>query len=270
MVFYEYFLKSSIGDSEWKDICLKPETGPTMPLVNRPLEAFAMIMFENNYMAWLLCAKRELGDDLVTDYDEDKVQGTMKYFTEDLLKDMEVDLIDMPPDITEFIVSEEEEKRLLVSSTEPRHIPLKTLREEQLVEVRLDAAMNRQYKELIKELQKEANNPNQEQEKDGEALEKKRKERRKTLKKFRVFTNPTEPANVYKGWSKDTPVIQTKIVAQLREDDLKYQQFRAAYRLNFRMRNEKQSRKRRSIQEEPEFDKDELYNENTVQQRVEI
>jgi hypothetical protein len=177
-------------------------------------------------------------------------------------------LFDMPPDTTEFIVSEEEEKRLLVSSSEPRHSPLKTLREEQLVQVQLDAAMNRQYKELIKELQKEANTLGQEE--DSTALEKKRKERRATMKKFRVFTNPTEPANVYKGWSKDTPVIQTKIVAQLREDDLKYQQFRAAYRLNFRIRNEKQSRKRQSIQEEPEFDEDELYRENTVRQRVEI
>ena len=98
MVFYEYFLKSCVGDSEWKDVCFNPDENDSEAMVNPQLEAFASIMLENNYFPWLLNAKEEYAEKLVTDYDTSDVRSTMKtYFADNYMNGIELDFMEIPP-----------------------------------------------------------------------------------------------------------------------------------------------------------------------------
>jgi hypothetical protein len=93
-VFYDYFLKSAIGDDEWKQ-----RTG-MYPVVQQrkrkrtsiegaaastpirrdkrmatPLDkAFALVMLKNNYFAWLRKAKEGMHSTMLTDFDSQLLQ----------------------------------------------------------------------------------------------------------------------------------------------------------------------------------------------------
>ena len=64
-VFYEYFYKAAVGESWWKD-CMKKIDGR---IGNDTTEAFALLLFANNYKAWLYEEKIKHGDELWTEYD---------------------------------------------------------------------------------------------------------------------------------------------------------------------------------------------------------
>ena len=68
VIFYDYFVKSSVGDSAWKEACLEA-VDPTEPIAVPQGESFALLLLKNNYFAWLWEAKTSLGDRLITDYD---------------------------------------------------------------------------------------------------------------------------------------------------------------------------------------------------------
>jgi hypothetical protein len=79
-VFHKYFVRAVIGDEEWKKSYRsgrESHTGGDSTITTQyrdqlcsPLdEAFALIMLQNNYFSWLLEAKEEMGEHLVTDYD---------------------------------------------------------------------------------------------------------------------------------------------------------------------------------------------------------
>ena len=69
-MFYEYFYKSSVGDSRWRRAC-EEEKVLSSPLGSIQSEAFAMLQLKNNYFAWLLEAKERMQEHLITDYDPD-------------------------------------------------------------------------------------------------------------------------------------------------------------------------------------------------------
>jgi hypothetical protein len=85
VIFYDYFVKSSVGDSAWKRSCLEAEDA-TDQIVNPQGEAFALILLKNNYFAWLWEAKLALGDRLVTDYDTPKEREFVGEMTDVVLK----------------------------------------------------------------------------------------------------------------------------------------------------------------------------------------
>jgi hypothetical protein len=93
-VFYEYFLKSAIGDDEWKQrtgmhpvvqqrkrkrTSIKGAAAST-PIqrdkkMATPLDkAFALVMLKNNYFAWLWKAKEGMHSTMLTDYDSQLLQ----------------------------------------------------------------------------------------------------------------------------------------------------------------------------------------------------
>jgi hypothetical protein len=57
ILFYDYFLKPSVGDARWKKRCLDSKTNE---LASVQSESFALILLRNNYFAWLLEAKKAL------------------------------------------------------------------------------------------------------------------------------------------------------------------------------------------------------------------
>ena len=95
-VFYDFFFKSSSGNTRWKEACTMDAEASTMNrLGSRIGEAFAMLVLKNNYFAWLLEAKMKLGQ-LVTDYNTEAKRQGMKNIVESYLK-LEFDLPETPP-----------------------------------------------------------------------------------------------------------------------------------------------------------------------------
>lgn len=64
-LFYEYFYKSAIGETTWKE-CVEDDT---KRVGNVTTEAFALLLLSNNYKAWMYEAKQDYGDSLMTEYD---------------------------------------------------------------------------------------------------------------------------------------------------------------------------------------------------------
>ena len=89
-MFYEYFFKSSVGDTRWKKACTK-DNEAFSPLGTVHAEAFAMLQLKNNYFAWLLEAKEEWGAQLITDYDEEALEEGKLSAPEVYLKKLEID-----------------------------------------------------------------------------------------------------------------------------------------------------------------------------------
>jgi len=64
-VFYEFFYKAAVGESRWKECMSNDEAR----IGNNTTEAFALLLFANNYKAWLYDEKKTHGDLLLTEYD---------------------------------------------------------------------------------------------------------------------------------------------------------------------------------------------------------
>ena len=277
MVFYEYFLKSCVGDSEWKDICFNPDENDSEAMVNPQLEAFASIMLENNYFPWLLNAKEEYAETLVTDYDTTDVRNTMKtYFADHYMNGVELDFMEIPPG-QQFNPENSQDtiRQLMIhdgeGNTKQLFDVLKQQRIDKQKQICLDALMNEKYTAMIVELSRlKAAEPSDEDSDDTPATEAARKERRNSLKKLRKYTNTNKDSNdSYKGWSIETPTDQTKKIQYLEENEDRYVQFRAVYRLMFRTRMEKSAvKKRKPAQQSPVVDFSLLYAKPKVKRRA--
>ena len=66
-VFYQYFYKAAVGEVRWKEFVEKSEGR----IGNNTTEAFALLLFANNYKAWMHEEKLKHGDALSTECDQD-------------------------------------------------------------------------------------------------------------------------------------------------------------------------------------------------------
>jgi hypothetical protein len=185
MIFHEYFLKSSMGDTRWKAACLdaKSLSDPFTPVQG---EAFAMMILKNNYFAWLweykldlLKNKKRRGLVVLTDYDTESELRNKNNVGEALLKKAELNLEqeeendhddddDGPADasspsphpvgtIQEPLLRELNYGNLLVpESTGSLYRDLRKKTEAALKKARRSARINQKYKELKKMLEEEA------------------------------------------------------------------------------------------------------------------
>jgi hypothetical protein len=64
-IFYMYFYNSAVGEVRWKE-CLSKEEGR---IGSNTMEAFALLVLENNYKAWLYEVKKTHQTNLFTEYD---------------------------------------------------------------------------------------------------------------------------------------------------------------------------------------------------------
>ncbi len=64
-VFYQFFYKAAVGEVRWKEFVEKSEGR----IGNNTTEAFALLLFANNYKAWMYEEKRSYGNELLTEYD---------------------------------------------------------------------------------------------------------------------------------------------------------------------------------------------------------
>ena len=64
-IFYEYFLKATVGESKWKEALMDERKTFASPMT----KAFALVMLDNSYQAWLFDYKSK-NHGLISEYDE--------------------------------------------------------------------------------------------------------------------------------------------------------------------------------------------------------
>lgn len=263
MIFYDFFLRAAVGEAQWKSKCLEYKE-PTEELATPQLESFTMLLLKNNYFAWLLNEKNRLNDgNFVTDYDSIENRSGRKSYAEIMLKDMEVNLVDLPAGV-EYVYHADEENNLLVSSAEPRYATLRAATMVRLSDVQARASLDESYEHLLSELESnesvlairpDDSNINADHVGEESSAEKKGKANRKNLKRFRVYTNPVGNEPKFKGWSARATGDQTRLMAAIESNIEMLKQFRAAYRLVYRMKNEGTgAKKRKSVEAPPSLD----------------
>ena len=176
MLFNEYFLKSSVGDSRWKASCLDEAKALSDPLIPVQGEAFAMIILKNNYFAWLWEAKFKMKNLLLTDYDTESELRNRANVGEALLNHAELNLEQQENDQEEQYDDDDNptgdslspscpqepllreldyENILVPESTGALYRDLREKTESALKKARRAARSNERYKELKKILEQE-------------------------------------------------------------------------------------------------------------------
>jgi hypothetical protein len=268
MVFYDFFFKSSVGDSQWKASCLEAKDD-TDRLAPPQGEAFTMLVLKNNYFAWLWEAKSSFKNDLASDYDyNEPLHGKKVFIGEAFLPKTEINL-DRPEgalDDKKKTTAQFGEK-VLVREGAPLFQQLRRNTRATIKEARQKARESQKYQHLKKQLEEqegeggehhhhEDNEEDKEDEDDDEggqqdnsdAAAEQRIKRRKVLKSFREYTNPKEDEGKFKGWSHRASSDMAKLQAAVKADEDKGKLFRAAYRLTYRNRHSS-AKKKKAIQE---------------------
>jgi hypothetical protein len=249
MVFYEYFLQSSVGESRWKVACLNAnEKGSPLSVIQA--EAFAMIVLKNNYFAWLWDAKTDdcLKNKLFTDYDSEKeLEGKLHVGKGILGAELNLKKEEGNQDDAneqEEDLNDDTYLNVLVYEGDPLYRGLEKKTDSAMKKVRRAARNTEKYKEFQKLLHEEREEEERQQlaeespgaNGDGEkSEEEKRIKKRKVLKAFREYTNPQGDEGRFKGWShratNDMAVLLESIEGE--SDGRAAKRFRAAYRVTY-------------------------------------
>jgi hypothetical protein len=250
MIFYEYFFKSSVGDSAWKKACLEAKD-PTEPLAAPQEEAFAMILLRNNYFAWLWEAKMEFRDLLVTEY-ESKKERELK------CEDLGYGILKVRINL-DANVDEEDMDKILVQSPimgagvlTPVYERLYKEDTRKLKKVWDKASKNTKYKELKKawNLENEAlNNQEEPNDQENEQPTDIGTKKRKRLRSFREYTCANDEEGRFKGWSLRAADDMAALIAKLDSTPAKYQVFRRAYRATYQNKLTDSGKKKKPIQQ---------------------
>jgi hypothetical protein len=272
VIFYDWFLKSSVGDSAWKRaIYAKDALEPMSPIQG---EAFAMILLKNNYFAWLSEAKMRLKELLVTEYDtkkekQNKVDDAGLYFLRNchLNFDIEIDLnvsAGSPlPDMDKLVLKPTNVRYAAIYQQVAKE------HSEFMKTIAGHAAKNVKFKEMKKGLMQMMKNQRQrevtaaataatpedqsfdygdEEEEEQEGDSPQRRKRRKLLKSFREYTSTAnEEEGRFKGWSvragQDMGEYMTKWSAP--EFVSRRQLFWMAYRETYKQKQERLGKKKK-------------------------
>jgi hypothetical protein len=184
-VFYQFFYKAAVGEVRWND-CM--DSGDVR-IGNDTTEAFALLLFANNYKAWLYEEKVTHGGALWTEYD-----SVGKSIVDVLLLDQE------------FVLEEDTEKLLVIDTTKQTYKKAVKARKDWLTELKrmpICAEMKRTWQQTARDEGGLALNNENEPTQAGTATKKVRdKKKRKLMKGLKKWTGlADEGERKFKGWS---------------------------------------------------------------------
>lgn len=207
-------------EEDWKVRAKCPDdTAPAMCSVGD--FAFALVLFKNNYFAWLLEAKTRFGN-LVTDYDEH--DGEVKSLLEHALQGVLLS----PTEDGEFSVLTPDTSGGEGQSLE--YNEAKELFHNAIEELRSAARDNQEYKDMLVSLESVA----EEQDEDT-----RKKKKRRVLQEMKIYTARRGSEKAFRGWSlRDSKDIAALQVLH-RADWDNHVRFSKAYRTIFVMMNKK-------------------------------
>lgn len=228
VVFYEYFLRSAVGEEEWK----MRASNKAEPMViddvistrlTPPLnEAFAFVLLKNNYFAWLLEGKQTY-DSMLTDYDDDigPEYGSLVTY---LLQGGVVDLQERSRDETFVLIptagndeSGRESQKYCNANTDYQN-SVKAIREKVK-----DSAKYKQVLKAFEDLLDDGNT--------NVCSSERKKKKRKIVKQLKPYTGiREEKEKAYRGWSVRGLKDMSRIKKSIQQESEAYSKFDAAYR----------------------------------------
>jgi hypothetical protein len=244
IIFYDYFVTSSVGDSAWKQSCLEAEDAmdPIVnPIVNPQGEAFALILLKNNYFAWLWEAKLALGDRLITNYDTPKEWELVGEMSEDVVLKCHIDLgvQEDKHDWDKILVK--------VDGGNPRKYDLlRKANDTKPKQLRLLASNSAKYKKF-KEALNEGCDQSSSSSMDEAATTESRSKKRKVLKEFCEYTNPKDEEGKFNGWSTRAAIDMRDSIRALTNVGPKERLFRRVY-CHIYQDNKGSARKKKRVQ----------------------
>jgi hypothetical protein len=203
-VFYEFFYKAAVGEVRWKQCMDESEER----IGNDTTEAFALLLFANNYKAWLYDEKLNHGDALWTEYDRASIG--------------KVSVVDKLLVTQEFVLEENTEAKLMVVSDTTKQSYKKAVkaRKDWLAEFRgqpVCVEMTGIWALTAAAEEVSENGPNaQEQPANKKERDKKRRKLKKGLKQW--TGTAMEGERKFKGWSDNGHKAFVKCTKSIKED----------------------------------------------------
>jgi hypothetical protein len=199
-VFYEYFYKGAVGDTQWKEYL--EDEDKTVRIGNANTEAFALLMLANNYKAWLYEQKETHGDLLLTEYDHGPGEGK-ESLVDNLMKGQEI------------VLNKTAEKQVTGDSTKSYYKKAVKEREtwlNQLTKMPICAQMKRSWTEETDE--------NEEETTAAPSSKEQAKKKRKIMKGLRKWTGTAgQGERKFKGWSDSGHKAYEKWTTEIREEE---------------------------------------------------
>jgi hypothetical protein len=211
VVFYDYFFRSSTGDSAWRKKCAD-HSDMTAEMGRSNEQAFALVLLKNNYFAWLYHAKGQMKGHLITDYDSEDARQTHKTVNEGYLR-MEINMEE----------SIDLEQDLLVHPGTELYEEMKKDTERKMKLLQGRSKDNKEYKRVVEQLEEGSDS------KEEDSYINRKKKRRK-LREFKEYTTQKEGEGRFKGWSSRAAIDMSKIVSEIIRFKDEQTRFNVAYR----------------------------------------
>jgi hypothetical protein len=183
-------------------------------MVSPYTEAFTLVILKNNYFAWLLDAKRNSSDQLMTDYDTDLLTSEHLSLAESELQCCYFDL---------KATRENQNFVVMKSQSLEKYEEVKQAYQKQVDEVREAVSWSAEYKKVLQSI--ETLNDKNSDERTNE------RKRRKVLKELKPFTGiRVDDEKAFRGWSGRTFVELGKLRREIEEDESSYMKFEIGYK----------------------------------------
>jgi hypothetical protein len=236
IIFYDYFLKASVGDARWKKMCMMDTHNDDDSLGTVQSESFAMLVLKNNYFAWLVQAKKS-NKELITEYCAEPRRRGKLSAAHAWMDNMEVD-IDAGPGDT-----------VLVREGDDKYDDLVKVTEQTLKRAATKARQNATYKEVAKKLAEIGDKDidaidNEDQMSPEQAKLAKLSKKRNVLKRFREYTVRQGEEGKFKGWSVRAVEDMIKLNSELNDKRVELDKLKRAYKEIYRSRQKVGDNKR--------------------------
>jgi hypothetical protein len=183
-IFYQFFYKAAVGEGRWND-CMDDSE---VRIGNDTTEAFALLLFANNYKCWLYEEKLTHGGALWTEYDS-----------------VGVSIVDMMLLDQEFVLEEGSDKLLVGDTTKQTYKKAVKARKDWLTKLKgmpVCTDMKNSWRQTARDeevLALDENEPNGVETTTKKGRDKKRRKLMRGLKKWTGLADDGE--RKFKGWS---------------------------------------------------------------------
>jgi hypothetical protein len=186
-------------------------------------EAFALVLLENNYFAWLCDAKQSFPS-LITDYDdEDLIEEANGTMVEYLMLERYVDLKHGNMDKSFVVLQPENENETEAEQETTDYKNAKMWYRKRVRDVRDKVKLSMKYQQVLD------SNKDLGEDKEGDQVY--RKKKRKILKELKNYTgSKVDSERAFRGWSMRGYKMMMEYKTAIDQDKLLYQQFDRAYR----------------------------------------
>ena len=218
-IFYMYFYTSAVGEVRWKEYLSKEEGR----IGSNTMEAFALLVLENNYKAWLYEEKKTHQKGLYTEYDSPPSSG-MPSIVDKLLDGVQFDLAEEANPAVIYDNKNKTYKRLAKEREQWLEGFVKKYASKTMCNDVLDRASNESIDD---------DNGEDDVNQDIFIQRERSRKARKLTKGLRQFTGvAADGERKCKGWSDEGMVAFEKHLKVIKKDveDGKYQAWERAYR----------------------------------------